>query len=861
MGVNMLSFVSILLVFLLVLAPASPVKASEIPTLRTKRPGVDKLGYYPENDEIVRVNPPYFLWMEERDASWYELELSEDEDFETKEVFTNIPYSMMLFHKPLNQDTTYYWRYRYFDKEGNPSLFSETRAFSVSKTADLFFIPPLDEIKARIPDHPRLFVTKNNIQEIRDKREDIVGEILWDSIYWDGKKVISARPPSEPEGFPGGIWDVTHWGNMQDITLRAVDPLEKAAFAYVITKEEDLGLAAKEWLIEVAKWDPLGPTSAAVNDECSMNILYRMSRAYTWLYDLLSTEDKLIVQNSIRLRGEEVYNLLTATGKEYHNSPYNSHLGRQIAFLGEAAIAFLGEIDEAEKWFDYVTQVFFSIYPAWGGEDGGWAEGPIYWRWYMERILWFADAYYQATGVNLVDKPFFQKTGYFKLFVHPPYAEHSPFGDNLDEIPNKEDFMVMNYLAKYADNPYFKWYSKQLKGMIPDGIIGFLWYENELELKEPVDLPQSRFFRDVGWVSMHTDLADGYENIHVLFKSSPYGSYSHSHADQNAFTIEAFGTPLIISSGYYPYYGSPHHTEWTNQTISKSTILVDGTGQPINSLTAKGEIKDFISTNALDYTLGDANKAYGSKLRQYDRQILFIKPHFLLIYDELEAPRESSFEWLLHARKEFQITENKIKVEDGSAKLIGEINSTLPLKLSATNKFTVDPEERHANKPKQWHFKAETTEKAKEASFIAILVPQKKADTATYEAVFEDKAAKILYKNTETIALFTEKAFNCETNGRSASVTREDGEIVSLHIAGGRVLSEGSDTLLKLSREGSVSITIDKEKVSVSRDILEEGLTLTLKLDKAPSEVLRDKKPITSWQYLEEEKLLEITLE
>lgn len=855
----MLSLLPLLLILLFVFSPVTYAEAEV--TLRTKRPSVDMLGYYPEDQEVVRVNPPYFLWMPERSAVKYELELSESRDFTNKEVFVDIPDSVMLYHKPLKKDTNYYWRYRYIDNEGITSLYSEVRQFRVSKTADEFFIPPIKEIKAKIGDHPRLFVTPNNLQEARDKRDDLVGDILWQSIYWDGKAVVAARPPKEPEGFPGGVWEVKHWGQMLDITLKAVGPMEKGAFVYLITGEKEIGNAAKEWLLEVASWNPNGPTSAAVNDECSMNILFTMSRAYTWLYDLLTAEDKLTIQNSLRQRGEEVYKLLTVKGKEYHISPYNSHLGRQIAFLGEAAIALLGEIEEADKWFDYVTNVFFSIYPAWGKEDGGWAEGPIYWRWYMERILWFADAYYQATGVNLVDKPFFQKTGFFKLYVHPPYAKHSPFGDNLDEVPNKEDYTVMSYLAKYSDNPYFKWYAKQLKGMIPDGIIGYLWYGDDIYPEEPTDIPQSHFFRDVGWVSMHTNLADEYEDIHVLFKSSPYGSYSHSHADQNAFTIEAFGVPLIISSGYYPYYGSPHHTQWTNQTLSKSTILVDGEGQPINTLTAKGEIKDYISTEGLDYTLGDAQKAYAGRIKQYDRQILFIKPNFVLIYDEVASAKERSYDWLLHARKEFQINGNQIKVEDGLVKLTGEIRSSLPLQISATDKFTVDPEERHANRPKQWHFKATTTEKAKEASFFAILVPQKGTDSETYEALWEDKAAKILYKNTETIALFTESAFGYKTDGRSASVTKENGNITSLHIANGTNLSTDEAPLLALSREGSVSITIDKGKVSVSRDVLEEGLTLSLKLSVAPTEVNRDNKPIQNWQYLEKEKLLKIALE
>ena len=52
-----------------------------------------------------------------------------------------------------------------------------------------------------------------------------------------------------------------------------------------------------------------------------------------------------------------------------------------------------------------------------------------------------------------MNMPFWKNTGYFGLYVHPPYAKHSPFGDNLDVVPNIENYYVMNYFAKHTDNP------------------------------------------------------------------------------------------------------------------------------------------------------------------------------------------------------------------------------------------------------------------------------------------------------------------------------------------------------------------------------------------------------------------------
>ena len=74
-----------------------------------------------------------------------------------------------------------------------------------------------------------------------------------------------------------------------------------------------------------------------------------------------------------------------------------------------------------------------------------------------------------------------------------------------------------------------------------------------------LELPQARSFPSAGLASFHTALGDKQNDISFLMRSSPYGGVSHGHADQNAFVVEAYGRGLAIATGYYPWYGSPHH--------------------------------------------------------------------------------------------------------------------------------------------------------------------------------------------------------------------------------------------------------------------------------------------------------------
>ena len=124
------------------------------------------------------------------------------------------------------------------------------------------------------------------------------------------------------------------------------------------------------------------------------------------------------------------------------------------------------------------------------------------------------------------------------------------------------------------------------------------------------ELPPQRYFRDVGWVSMHSALGRPDDDIHITFKSSPYGSFSHSHADQNAFILNAFGEGLAINSAYREFHRSPHHKEWTWQTKSKNALLIDGVGQKAQDKKATGKITRFETAPRYVWTTGDATVAY-----------------------------------------------------------------------------------------------------------------------------------------------------------------------------------------------------------------------------------------------------------
>jgi hypothetical protein len=156
---------------------------------------------------------------------------------------------------------------------------------------------------------------------------------------------------------------------------------------------------------------------------------------------------------------------------------------------------------------------------------------------------------------------------------------------------------------------------------------------------------------------MHSALGSPDDDIHLTFKSSPYGSFSHSHADQNAFIVNAYGESLAINSAYREFHNSPHHDQWTRQTISKNALLIDGTGQKAKSKESRGRITRFEIGTRHVWTTGDATEAYAiaqtdpQRVQRVTRDIVFIDQRYFVVRDRVEFATAGKLSWLLHSPK------------------------------------------------------------------------------------------------------------------------------------------------------------------------------------------------------------------
>lgn len=695
-------------------------------TLDESPAGATDWGFRPGDGATADTTPPAFVWRPVDGAGHYALQIARDGEFTNcLRDYPVIPWSSFAPDAVL-EPGVWFWRYAAFGEDGARSPWSLARKFVVAEDAKPFPKPSIDELARRIPaGHPKLFLRP---EEIGAFKEAIGGRMAgqWQGVVAQANKLLrsppdTAEPPKYPEGTVdrGEEWKKIWWGN-RTRAIAVADSAATLAFVYQLTGEAKYGDAAKDLLLAFARWDPRGATGYEYNDEAAMPLLYYPSRAYSWAHDRFNADERAKIVNVMKIRGGDCFGHLRK--RDHLWRPFASHSNRAWHFLGEVAIAFHGDIPESGLWLDYAMTVFYTCYPVWGGEDGGWHEGLAYWASYMGRFMYWAFASQSAFGIDPFEKPFFASTGYYAMYSMPPGTQAGAWGDQAQSTSSKSIANLMATFAAGARNPHWKWYAQTCGATAPGGCMGIIqsFRGGDLKAVPPANLPSSQVFPAAGLTVLNSDLLDGTDNIQVQFKSSPFGRQSHGYNANNAFLLNIDGERVLQKSGKRDVYGSPHHKEWMWETKSDNAILVNGQGQTPHSAAATGKITHFQTSPTLDVAVGEAGASYDN-LKRWTRRIFFLKPYAVLIHDVLEAPEPADYQWLLHATGTFTIDGQGAfwKGDPGSV----DVDFLYPeeLAITQTKEYTTPPYAWAKFDLDEVHLTAATTEKRAQQEFITLL--------------------------------------------------------------------------------------------------------------------------------------------
>jgi len=695
----------------------------------------------PRPDEVLDISPPGFCWWRAAPHGEVNYRLSiESESGETV-------YQSGLLGDPVHVPDkvlpagNYRWFVDALNARGKVITTRTVQHFSIGQNAfELPWIKP-EELLSRVPTkHPRLLFPSARIPEIRASLDDSRLE-----AYEDLKKVadraleleLMARPdfdkfdrdteyPARRTAYRASYHEFTRIYN------RGMVPL---ALMYRLSGEEKYGLAARKHLLNVLDWELDGVASLEQSfDEIGLRIARTAAQGYDWLYDILTNEEREAVRQMLLDRGDQMLDRLER--RDFLNNSAYSHDGRLPVYLVEFSIV-LAEEARAQVWMNYAMRALLTVFPHWGGKDGGWAEGINYVLSYNERFITPLQSLYEATGYDLWKKPYFRNMRHFLVYCISPVGEITPFGDSEhNSISSRagDIYSVLQFHSLKYNDPVTRWWIEQLgrdrENTARFGAMHRIILEDDLSPKKPKSPLQDRAFNGVGWAALHSDILNPENDLMFLFKSSPYGPVSHSHADQNGFAIMKGGKALAQPSGArYPQHQSPFHFQYTNLTVAHNALLINDEGQIDREASANGRLVDFKSTPHLGYVAGDAQKCYGNRMDFYNRYVVMIRPSVILVIDDLSGPEPFSVDWLMHCREEMLLDpENQIinsnRLGEG---MKTQVLTTGMFDFSLTNEWPIDPKQDYpmvtAEPPaKEWHFSASTMKKTKQRRIAAIML-------------------------------------------------------------------------------------------------------------------------------------------
>ena len=676
---------------------------TSLPDLEQPVPGRLTIRYRPEAGHEIVENPPRFTWLPEIDpGAQYVLRLSQDPSFPALKTFVHAGIALNFFTPDAQlAPGKWYWAYA----ECEPGAATPRTGWSVTRSFNLRpDLPqtPLPSRAARLQSagqaHPRLWLSPEGLRRAREAVEK--DPSIWG---WDKFMEVSALPwmdfdiMPEPSGYPGHKRTAPVWRATYIACQELIYAIRHLAIAGQVTRDADLLARAQVWLLEAASWDPAGTTSRSYSDEWAFRVTVALAWGYDWLHDEMDEDSRARVRAALLVRTREIADHVMR-GAAINLFPYDSHAVRAVsAVMVPASIALLHDEPEAQDWLDFATEFLFTVYSPWGDAEGGWAEGTHYWMTGMAYLTEAANLLRSYQGLDLYRRPFFQVTADFPLFTRAPNTRRASFGDDatLGEALCLKMGYLLRQFAGVTGNPAYQWYFEAVragdKGTEKEFYNWGWWdfnfddliYRHDFEgvkaaLPEPAD--RLRHFRGIGWVALQQYPDDPARHVQFTFKSSPFGSVSHSHADQNAFCLSAYGEDLAIHSGHYIAYGSTMHMDWRRQTLSKNAVLIDGEGQyagtdKARAIRASGRILAAEDRGDHVFMRGDATAAYAERdpdITLVLRDVYFVHDNFFVVIDQIDAARAVTLDWRLHANAPMELGQGAFRYRGSRAGFYGQ---------------------------------------------------------------------------------------------------------------------------------------------------------------------------------------------
>lgn len=688
----------------------------------------------PRDCAVAPANPVTFSWLQPKDRDTtkpWKLTLTTEAGVAVATHTPGVP--RLTLPDPLSQGS-YRWKVSYVTTAGKTVTSSERR-FKVDATTRAVSLPSastlLATLKARTA--PRLLPEGKKWADLAAAASQGEYKNAFSMLPRTAATMVALDLPASPESraktsFSTDAEYATWMLGLMQLTGEELRRIEALAYAGRLTGNSSYLAAAKTRMLSLASWNPTGASSEASQPQANRNIYLALAIGYDLLDSELTPAERLQLSTAINTR---LAAAIAATDR-LDRETYASFENTTIHFATQALMLIAGRsgFEASTALLPKMWALCIAQFQALGDSDGSNGAGTAY-GWFdlhnQTRLLATALI---AAGVDLTQLPYAKQMGDFLIASTVPAASQaSAFGDGneLTNLYKSYSGDAFRLYAAVTALPRHEWYWRQDPANASLlGYISPLHYAVQA-IRPTRATPSAPTTTD--WVFQDTGVAsfnDGIDSSRtsLQFRSSQLGSYNHAHADQNSFTLTSKGVDLLISSGYYPYYLSPHHAKVTRATRFKNAVTFDGgIGQaealpspsaptaPVSSMEPRGELVQSFSQGRVSVVTGDATLAYrgwnastaswNPLLTAAYRSVAYLKSQgIVVVYDWLASGTARRWELNYHSPAAFSTSSGQLVTARNGAKACIEHKGPSGA-LTLSSGFPIAPES--ASAPTQYH--------------------------------------------------------------------------------------------------------------------------------------------------------------
>lgn len=685
---------------------------------------------YPREEHELYLNPaPLIVPKAARAADEFlEFELSQDAGFPAQGTFRSgkLPWNMYNIHEAMATGD-WYWRFRVIDKNDKRGLWSEVNKFTVTGKEDVFVTPEYSVFQQNIPtDYPRIHCyLDEDLKKVRptitEHRE--YGQLISRANTGMNHVFTSSNPYDDANTLSTYVFDYLYSAYLLTEDRKYYDKMLEYGRKLIAYNVDDKQLFSENFF-----------SAAVVNT---------LSTIYDVCQESLNETEKKTIEDVILRIVKRYYNSYRGSQE---NHIFDNHTWQIVLrALTQGAFVICQKYPEAMTALEYFYELWTARAPASGfNRDGAWINGTGYFNTNSYTLYYMPMLFSHLSGTDFLKHPWYQNAGKYLVYSWLPDTGTTGFGDigGPEAVPNRQRVAFADFAAREIGDSHAAWYVKECGNTIYGDFAmrlyrmarGYITY-GAPELSDD-ELENFIWYKDIGEGVAFSDMTERSSNMSLSFRSSPFGSGSHTLADQNSFKLLYKGKYVYMNAGYYQNFSDRHNLLQYRHTRGHNTMLINGIGQPFTSK-AYGNIDRGLNSDNLAYFMGDASHAYcgiseypmwinnfeaagvaqvpaygfgETPLNNYKRHIFMLRPDKVVIYDDLGANEAATWQWLLHSPVEFRVAGNKVTThynDMGGFTSVAQIFSEQMPDIETTNRWFPGGEpDKPADVAKQWHLTA-----------------------------------------------------------------------------------------------------------------------------------------------------------